>query len=76
MGLELKPNASALSVNANNGELTELVVFGSKAEQEIIGDDNNPVTGSESVLPVILLAFTLLIACVTLVKFKKGGEQA
>ncbi len=76
MGYELKPNAAALSVNTDNGELTELVVFGSKAEQEIIGDDNNPVTGSESVLPVILLAFTLLIACVTLVKFKKGGEQA
>lgn len=76
MGYELKPNAAALSVNTDNGELTELVVFGSKAEQELIGDNGNPVTGSESVLPVILLAFTLLIACVTLVKLKKGGEQA
>ncbi|MBQ3088220.1 MAG: hypothetical protein IJC36_01160 [Clostridia bacterium] len=74
MGMKNKPSAKTLSVNANKGELLKLIVFGSDEEFELLGD--NPSTGSQTVIPVIMLAFTLLIACILLVKFKKGGEQA
>ena len=42
-------------------------------------DDNygeNPVTGSETILPIIMLFLTLSIVCVVLGRSKKGGEQA
>lgn len=74
MGMAEKPGVSGLSVNKNKGELKELVVFGSQAEEELMGE--SPATGSESVLPILLLFFTTLISCVLLFKFKKGGEQA
>ena len=68
MGMKNKPSAKNLSVNANKGELLKLIVFGSDEEFELLGD--NPSTGSQTVIPVIMLAFTLLIACILLVKFK------
>ena len=37
---------------------------------------DNPTTGSETVLPAIMLFITLALALIVLAKFKKGGEQA
>lgn len=74
MGKAEKPEVGTLSVNANKGHLEKLVVFGSTEEEALIGE--NPVTGSGTVLPVVLLFFTTLISCVLLLKSKKGGEQA
>ena len=45
------------------------------ADQEYT-EDGNPSTGSSTIIPVIILFITLLLACVVLLKTKKGGEQA
>ena len=43
-------------------------------DTENYGD--NPLTGSETVLPAVMLFITLALALIVLAKFKKGGEQA
>ena len=117
MGFDKKQKNETLSVNANKGELKELVVFGSEEDSnkdddsdaesnddsnnDLSGNTNNefnndsfgesennsnneyedytegnPSTGSGTVLPVVILFITLLVTCVLLQRFKKGGEQA
>ena len=43
-------------------------------DTENYGD--NPLTGSETVLPAVMLFITLALALIVIAKFKKGGEQA